>query len=192
MPERDAIVADWATRSAKLRRGRFADQTAAGRRLLDQDGVPLAEIVVGQEVDLLFRGQSHVFWVPVIAPDFDPRVVLADFLERYKARLDIELPEMTAMPANLRTTIIGRRSAVDLAILPPPPPARCSGVGLSAIALSRGPLTRRLAPARRLGNPVGRRNGRRLMGTEREVEVARIGAEEVPRLAPNARSKAAL
>lgn len=119
MPERDAIVADWATRSAKLRRGRFADQTAAGRRLLDQDGVPLAEIVVGQEVDLLFRGQSHVFWVPVIAPDFDPRVVLADFLERYKARLDIELPEMTAMPANLRTTIIGRRSAVDLAIFAP-------------------------------------------------------------------------
>src|SRR5205823_4482419 len=100
------------------------------RRLLDQDGVPLAEIVVRHEVDLLFRGQSHVFRVPVTAPGFDPRVVLADFLERYKARFDIELPEMTAMLANLRTTVIGRRAPVDLAIFAPasggseePPPS---------------------------------------------------------------------
>jgi N-methylhydantoinase A len=53
--------------------------------------VPLAEIVVRHEVDLLFRGQSHVFRVPVTAPDFDPCAVLADFIERYKARFDIEL-----------------------------------------------------------------------------------------------------
>jgi N-methylhydantoinase A len=99
--------------------GRFANQAAAGRRLLDQDGVPLAEIVVRHEVDLLFRGQSHVFRVPVTAPGFDPRVVLADFLERYKARFDIELPEMTAILVNLRTTVIGRRAPVDLATFAP-------------------------------------------------------------------------
>jgi len=99
--------------------GHFANQAAAGRRLLDQDGAPLAEIVVGYEVDLLFRGQSHVFRVPVTAPGFDPRVVLADFLERYKARFDIELPEMTAILVNLRTTVIGRRAPVDLAIFAP-------------------------------------------------------------------------
>ena len=99
--------------------GRFADQAVAGRRLLDQDGVPLAEIVVRHEVDLLFRGQSHVFRVPVTAPGFDPRVVLADFLERYKARFDIELPEMTAILVNLRTTVIGRRAPVDLATFAP-------------------------------------------------------------------------
>src|SRR5262249_56291272 len=77
------------------------------------------EIVVGHEVDLLFRGQSHVFRVPVTAPDFDPRVVLAEFLERYKARFDIELPEMTAILVNLRTTVIGRRAPVDLATFAP-------------------------------------------------------------------------
>src|SRR5262249_22152542 len=97
----------------------FADQAAAGWRLLDQDGVPLAEIVALHEVDLLFRGQSHVFRVPVSAPGFDPRVVLADFLERYKARFDIELPEMTAILVNLRTTVIGRRAPVHLATLAP-------------------------------------------------------------------------
>jgi N-methylhydantoinase A len=99
--------------------GRLAEQAAAGRRLLKEDGVPLAEIVVHHEVDLLFRGQSHVFRVPVIAPGFDPGAVLADFVERYKARFDIELPEMTAMLVNLRTTVIGRRNPVDLAIFAP-------------------------------------------------------------------------
>jgi N-methylhydantoinase A len=99
--------------------GRFADQAAAGRQLLDEDGVPLAEIVVRHEVDLLFRGQSHVFRVPVTAPGFDPRTVLPDFMERYKARFDVELPEMTAMLVNLRTTVIGRRAPVDLAIFAP-------------------------------------------------------------------------
>jgi N-methylhydantoinase A len=99
--------------------GRFADQAVAGRRFLDRDGVPLAEIVVRHEVDLLFRGQSHVFRVPVTAPGFDPRLVLADFLEHYKARFDIELPEMTAILVNLRTTVIGRRAPVDLATFAP-------------------------------------------------------------------------
>jgi len=98
---------------------RFADQAAAGRQLLEEDGVPLTEIVVRHEVDLLFRGQSHVFRVPVIAPGFDPCAVLADFIERYKARFDIELPEMTAMLVNLRTTVIGQRSPLDLTIFAP-------------------------------------------------------------------------
>ena len=52
--------------------GSFADQAASGRRLLEEDGVPVAEIVVRHEADLLFRGQSHVFRVPVTAPGFDP------------------------------------------------------------------------------------------------------------------------
>src|SRR5437764_9016978 len=69
---------------------RFAEQAAAGRRLLDEEGVPLSEIEVRYEVDLLFRGQSHVFRVPVTVPGFDPATVLADLLQRYKARFDIE------------------------------------------------------------------------------------------------------
>ena len=121
--------------------GGFANQAAAGRRLLDQDGVPLAEIVVRHEVDLLFRGQSHVFRVPVTAPGFDPRVVLADFLERYKARFDIELPEMTAILVNLGTTVIGRRAPVDLATFAPLD-RRVRG----------GPAERRAAARRRKGN----------------------------------------
>src|SRR5262249_23377549 len=100
---------------------RFAGQEAAGRRLLDSDGVPLVDIEIRHEADLLFRGQSHVFRVPVTSPGFDPARVLADFLAPRKTRFDIELPEMHAMLANLRTTVTGRRAAVDLALFAPPP-----------------------------------------------------------------------
>ncbi|HEX3954778.1 MAG TPA: hydantoinase/oxoprolinase family protein [Stellaceae bacterium] len=99
---------------------RFAEQAAAGKRLLDEDGVPLVETIVRHEADLLFRGQSHVFRVPVASPGFDPAHVLADFMTRYKARFDIELPEMKAMLANLRTTVIGRRGDADLTLFAPP------------------------------------------------------------------------
>src|SRR5882672_1192662 len=99
---------------------RFAEQEAAGRRLLDSDGVPLVDIEIRHEADLLFRGQSHVFRVPVTAPGFDPAQVLADFMTRYKARFDIELPEMQAVLANIRSTVTGRRADVDLALFAPP------------------------------------------------------------------------
>src|SRR5262249_55434990 len=99
----------------------FSQQEAAGRRLLDSDGVPLVDIEIHHEADLLFRGQSHVFRVPVASPGFDPTQVLADFLARYKARFDIELPEMQAMLANLRTTVNGRRAALALTLFAPPP-----------------------------------------------------------------------
>jgi len=97
--------------------GRFAQQAEAGHRLLDSEGVPLVEIVIRHEADLQFRGQSHVFRVPATSPGFDRHRILADFIERYKARFDIELPGMQAMLVNARTTVIGRRAAVDLAML---------------------------------------------------------------------------
>ncbi len=99
---------------------RFAEQAEAGRRLLDSDGVPIVEIVTRHEADLQFRGQSHVFRVPVASPGFDRRRVLTDFVERYKVRFDIELPGMQAMLVNLRTAVIGRRPDVDLAVLAGP------------------------------------------------------------------------
>jgi N-methylhydantoinase A len=99
----------------------LAEQEAAGRRLLDAECVPLVHIEIRHEADLLFRGQSHVFRVPVAAPGFHPTQVLADFLSRYKARFDIELPEMQAVLVNIRSTVIGKRAPADLALFAPPP-----------------------------------------------------------------------
>ncbi|MBV8889301.1 MAG: hydantoinase/oxoprolinase family protein [Alphaproteobacteria bacterium] len=98
----------------------FAEQENAGRDLLRREGVPVVEVAIGHEADLLFAGQSHLFRIPIGRP-FDARCVLRDFTARYKDRFDIELPEMQAVLTNLRTTATGRRADIGLAMFAPEP-----------------------------------------------------------------------
>jgi N-methylhydantoinase A len=97
----------------------LAGHAAEGRRQIEAEGVPVEGIVVLHEADLLFRGQSHVFRMPVASPGFDPAVVLRDFAARYKARFDIELGEMRSVVANLRTTVLGTRRKIPMALFAP-------------------------------------------------------------------------
>ncbi|MGE0715928.1 MAG: hydantoinase/oxoprolinase family protein, partial [Alphaproteobacteria bacterium] len=92
----------------------FAEQAEQGRRLIAEEGVPVDEIGIVHEADLLYRGQSHVMRVAVARP-FVAAQVLQSLEARYKERFDIELKEMTAVLSNLRTTVVGRRARVDLA-----------------------------------------------------------------------------
>ena len=93
------------------------EQAAAGRALIESEGVAVTAIDVVHEADMLYRGQSHVFRIPVAGPGFDPERIRATFAERYQHRFDIALPEMVPMLVNLRTTVIGRRATFDLAAL---------------------------------------------------------------------------
>jgi N-methylhydantoinase A len=97
----------------------FAEQAARGRALIAEEGVPVDGVEVTHEADFFYRGQSHVIRVPVDSPGFDIHQAAARLAERYKARFAIELGEMRAMLANLRTTVIGRRPDVDLALFAP-------------------------------------------------------------------------
>ena len=93
------------------------EQAAEGRALIESEGVAVTGIDVVHEADMLYRGQSHVFRIPVVGPGFDPERIRATFAEHYQRRFDIALPEMVPMLVNLRTTVIGRRESVDLASL---------------------------------------------------------------------------
>ena len=93
------------------------EQAAQGRALIESEGVAVTAIDVVHEADMLYRGQSHVFRVPVTGPGFDPERIRATFAEHYQRRFDIALPEMVPMLVNLRTTVIGRRETFDLASL---------------------------------------------------------------------------
>ena len=93
------------------------EQAAAGRALIESEGVAVTAIDVVHEADMLYRGQSHVFRVSVVGPGFDPERIRTTFAERYQHRFDIALPEMVPMLVNLRTTVIGRRATFDLASL---------------------------------------------------------------------------
>ena len=98
----------------------FAAQRVQGEKLIAEENVPIDSIVATHEADLLYRGQSHVIRVPVEGA-FDAAKVLKSLEARYKERFDIELTEMTAVLSNLRTTVIGKRAAIDLAAFAPKP-----------------------------------------------------------------------
>ena len=94
----------------------LTEQARVGMATIEAEGVPISSIEVVHEADLLYRGQSHVFRVPVPTVGFDRETIAVSLAERYKARFAIELAEITPVLANLRTTVFGRRKPIDLAL----------------------------------------------------------------------------
>ncbi len=94
-------------------------QADEGRALLARENVGVDAIEVRHEVDLLYRGQSHVLRLPLDGDGFEPERVRAAFAAAYETRFDLSLPEMVPVLVNLRTTVIGQRPPLDLALFRP-------------------------------------------------------------------------
>ena len=94
----------------------LAEQARVGADMIDREGVPVSGIEVVHEADLLYRGQSHVFRIPVPAAGFDAATIRTSLAERYMERFGIELAEITPVLANLRTTVFGRRQPIEIAM----------------------------------------------------------------------------
>jgi N-methylhydantoinase A len=103
----------------------FAEQVAAGHALLARERVEVERVELRHEVDVLYRGQSHVIRFAVNSPGFDTAHVLAEFTAYYQERFGISLPEMVPVLVNARTTIVGVRTPIDLGIFRP---QHCGGV----------------------------------------------------------------
>jgi N-methylhydantoinase A/oxoprolinase/acetone carboxylase beta subunit/N-methylhydantoinase B/oxoprolinase/acetone carboxylase alpha subunit len=88
----------------------------AGRALIAEQGVTVTSVEVMHIAELLYRGQSHEFRVPIADGPVNLEVVRRDFAALYKARFDIGLPEMVPVLVNLRSEVIGYRK-VDLSAL---------------------------------------------------------------------------
>jgi N-methylhydantoinase A len=99
----------------------YAEQVAEGRALLARERVEVERVALRHEVDVLYRGQSHLIRLGVESPGFDPDRVLAEFERYYLERFGISLPEMMPMLVNARTTLIGVRKPVDLGMFRPRP-----------------------------------------------------------------------
>jgi N-methylhydantoinase A len=97
----------------------FAEQVTAWHTLLARERVEIERVDVRHEVDVLYRGQSHVIRLAVESPGFDTAQVLADFTRYYQERFAISLPEMVPVLVNARTTIVGVRRPIDLGIFRP-------------------------------------------------------------------------
>lgn len=92
----------------------LATHAAAGKDLIAREAIPVRDIDVLFEADLLYEGQSHVLRMEIDSPGFDPTRAAAAFAERYFERFEMSLPEMRPVLMTLRTTVIGRREKLDL------------------------------------------------------------------------------
>ncbi|MDP6709433.1 MAG: hydantoinase/oxoprolinase family protein [Alphaproteobacteria bacterium] len=95
----------------------LAEQGDRGRETIANEGVTTEKIEVVHEADLLYRGQSHVFRIPIPGPGFAAGAIAGHLAERYLARFEIMLDDMTPVLASLRTTVVGRRRTMALAHL---------------------------------------------------------------------------
>lgn len=95
----------------------FEKQSAEGRRLIGKEAVAIREIREIYSVDMQFIGQTHLLRVPL--PNAMPtRAELqARFEEAYFNRFHVELPEIRASLVNVNTSVIGRRTEIDLSML---------------------------------------------------------------------------
>ena len=89
-------------------------QAESGRAVIERERIKIERLEIIREADLLFRGQSHVMRVPLPDGPFEVEKVRQVFLEVYKQRFGVDLPEMVAILATLRTTVIGHRAPVDV------------------------------------------------------------------------------
>jgi N-methylhydantoinase A len=95
----------------------LAEQAAAGRAVIEREGIPVEGLVVLHSADMQFRGQTHLLNVAVAAGGLSATALRSAFERAYAARFGIELPEIGAMLVNLKTSVIGRRGGVDIAAL---------------------------------------------------------------------------
>jgi N-methylhydantoinase A len=95
----------------------FKKQSTEGRRLINKEAVAIREIREFWSVDMQFIGQTHLLRVPLSGPAPTRAELQQRFEEAYFNRFRVELPEIRASLVNVNTSVIGRRTEVDLSIL---------------------------------------------------------------------------
>lgn len=95
----------------------FSEHQAVGLEKIAEDSSRIERYTTIFEADMLFEGQSHVLRIPIGSPGFDAEKVDADFQASFKARFNMELPEMRPILMSLRSTVIGHRPPMDLRLL---------------------------------------------------------------------------
>jgi N-methylhydantoinase A len=95
----------------------FARQSDEGRRLIAKERVAIREIREIYSVDMQFIGQTHLLRVPLPGPMPTRGELQSRFEEMYFGRFHVELPEIRASLVNVNTSVIGRRTEIDLSML---------------------------------------------------------------------------
>jgi N-methylhydantoinase A len=95
----------------------FCRQIAAGKKIIEAEGVEIEELLVIHDVDMQFQGQTHILNFPVQETRLSRESLKSAFETAYWERFGVELPEIRAVLVNIHTAVIGRRKPVPLAAL---------------------------------------------------------------------------
>ncbi|MEZ7975151.1 MAG: hydantoinase/oxoprolinase family protein [SAR324 cluster bacterium] len=95
----------------------FCIQIAAGKKIIEAEGVEIEELLIIHDVDMQFQGQTHILNFPVQETRLSRESLQSAFEKAYWDRFGVELPEIRAVLVNINTAVIGRRKPVPLAAL---------------------------------------------------------------------------
>ena len=93
----------------------FCIQIAAGKKIIEAEGVEIEELLIIHDVDMQFQGQTHILNFPVQETRLSHESLQRAFETAYWDRFGVELPEIRAVLVNIHTAVIGRRKPVPLA-----------------------------------------------------------------------------
>jgi len=95
----------------------LAQQAAEGRRLIEDETIDIEGIRVLHGADMQFIGQTHLIDISLPSADISRDAIQTIFETAYFERFQVELPEIRASLVNLKTSVIGQRPPIDLAML---------------------------------------------------------------------------
>jgi N-methylhydantoinase A len=95
----------------------MAEHEEVGRSRLTEENVEIEGIDVKHEVDMCYEGQTHYYRIALSGSCFDKLQLAKDFDCYFQKRFKIQIEGMRSIVTNLRTTVLGKRSPVDLKLL---------------------------------------------------------------------------
>jgi N-methylhydantoinase A len=95
----------------------LARQDAEGRRLIEDETIDIEGIRILHGADMQFIGQTHLIDIALPSADITRDAIQTIFETAYFERFQVELPEIRASLVNLKTSAIGQRPPIDLAML---------------------------------------------------------------------------
>ena len=95
----------------------FERQTREGENLINGEKIAIKEINRLYSVDMQFVGQTHLLRVDLDFPTPSTNELRAAFEDAYFKRFKVDLQEIRVNLVNINTSVVGRRSELDLSTL---------------------------------------------------------------------------
>lgn len=96
----------------------FEDQKEQGKKLIEEENIPITALHTIFEAEMTYKGQTHPIRVALDGGRSTPGTMRASFEEAYRRRYGRVLEGAPIFLVNLRTTVIGTRPKADVPSVP--------------------------------------------------------------------------